>query len=249
MGSMTSNDVKMEKTIAKELETNTCPICYELMLPPINSPILLFPCGHTFCNKCLKDHSKKNGFICPLCRKPIKSQAPNISLQNLICTFTNNKHLLDKVNVDDLYAEENQQNNKNETDEENVEKYEENLKICKLRYKIVNSEKLEVEEKFNRLQKDQQTKKDVLTELERKKESVTRKLEKLQAELVLINDFMEQTHKEETTLEKEMDTTITTLELLNNTLEPIEKEKVKYELFIKGLKSNKNATPTITRKR
>jgi len=71
--------------------------------------------------------------------------------------------------MDDLYAEENQQNNKNETDEENVEKYEENLKICKLRYKIVNSEKLEVEEKFNRLQKDQQTKKDVLTELERKK--------------------------------------------------------------------------------
>jgi len=60
---------------------------------------------------------------------------------------------------------------------------------------------------------------------------------------------MEQTHKEETTLEKEMETTITTLELLNNTLEPIEKEKVKYELFIKGLKSNKNATPTINRKR
>jgi len=38
----------LEKTISKEIETNTCPICYDLMVPPRNSPILLFPCGHTF---------------------------------------------------------------------------------------------------------------------------------------------------------------------------------------------------------
>lgn len=53
---------QIEKVLTKEIESNTCPvnftinlillfnqICYELMVPPTNSPILLFPCGHTFC--------------------------------------------------------------------------------------------------------------------------------------------------------------------------------------------------------
>lgn len=43
----------MEKTIAEEVENNTCAICYELMVPPHYSPILLFPCGHSFCKTCV----------------------------------------------------------------------------------------------------------------------------------------------------------------------------------------------------
>lgn len=31
-----------------ELQTHQCPVCYELMQPPMREPILLFPCGHTF---------------------------------------------------------------------------------------------------------------------------------------------------------------------------------------------------------
>jgi len=51
--------MKMEKTIAKEIESNTCPICYELMIPPNYSPILLFPCGHTFCKACVMHQGTK----------------------------------------------------------------------------------------------------------------------------------------------------------------------------------------------
>lgn len=45
----TQQQIKLEQTISKEVESNTCPICFELMVPPNYSPILLFPCGHTFC--------------------------------------------------------------------------------------------------------------------------------------------------------------------------------------------------------
>ena len=37
----------------QEIASHTCPICYELMVPPDHSPMLLFPCGHSFCAACL----------------------------------------------------------------------------------------------------------------------------------------------------------------------------------------------------
>lgn len=40
----------LEGHLVKELESHTCPICYELMVPPGHGPVLLFPCGHSFCS-------------------------------------------------------------------------------------------------------------------------------------------------------------------------------------------------------
>lgn len=91
-------NMKMEKTISKEIETNTCSICYELMVPPTYSPIILFPCGHTLCKACVYRGTKNPLPKCPMCRNKVQSSAVNISLQNLICVFTNNKHLIDKYN-------------------------------------------------------------------------------------------------------------------------------------------------------
>lgn len=78
----TQQQIKLEQTISKEVESNTCPICFELMVPPNYSPILLFPCGHTFCKNCCFE---KNGKVrkidkCPICRCKIQSHALNISL-------------------------------------------------------------------------------------------------------------------------------------------------------------------------
>lgn len=36
---------QIEGSLSQEIESHTCPICYELMVPPKNAPILLFPCG------------------------------------------------------------------------------------------------------------------------------------------------------------------------------------------------------------
>ena len=36
---------QIEGSLVQEMESHTCPVCYELMVPPRNAPILLFPCG------------------------------------------------------------------------------------------------------------------------------------------------------------------------------------------------------------
>eukprot|EP00798_Chlamydomonas_sp_ICE-L_P016383 gene16383-22584_t len=87
------HNAMMDDYLAKELETqNTCPICYDLMVPPDHAPQLLFPCGHTFCSTCIATHMDKLKKIhCPVCRKQIESRAPNYSLQQLILNFVNKK--------------------------------------------------------------------------------------------------------------------------------------------------------------
>ena len=70
--------------------SNTCPICFELFLPPSNQPFILFPCGHTFCKVCINSYAKLKK-KCPFCRTPFQSMAPNISLQNLILSANEKK--------------------------------------------------------------------------------------------------------------------------------------------------------------
>jgi len=47
---------RLEGFLATEIESHTCPICYELMRAPTHSPMILFPCGHSFCALCLQTH-------------------------------------------------------------------------------------------------------------------------------------------------------------------------------------------------
>lgn len=85
----------MEAFLAQEIESHTCPICYELMLAPKRAPCLLFPCGHTFCSSCLQRSTQQTSTqsrhvptsLCPYCREPVEKQAVNVALQQLICAF------------------------------------------------------------------------------------------------------------------------------------------------------------------
>lgn len=78
--------VSMENYLHGELQTHQCKICYELMMPPLYTPTLLFPCGHTFCSSCVDKNSSKSkrGARCPYCRSFIESKAVNHSLKDLI---------------------------------------------------------------------------------------------------------------------------------------------------------------------
>jgi RING-type zinc-finger len=88
-------EAQLGKTFANEMESNVCPICLELMIPPTNKPMLLFPCGHTFCNVCLAQNEKATRQKkCSLCKKVYSHSAVNIALQNLICLFTDNRQLI-----------------------------------------------------------------------------------------------------------------------------------------------------------
>lgn len=71
--SISSNEVrdsvssKMDSYLSAELSTHTCKICFELMTSPNHTPVLLFPCGHTFCKQCIDQVTRTNKG-CPYCR-------------------------------------------------------------------------------------------------------------------------------------------------------------------------------------
>ena len=66
------------------VDTHKCPICLEVMLHPTYSPLMLVPCGHTFCSRCLGQYMKAGAPICPLCRAPVDASAPNHTLRAMI---------------------------------------------------------------------------------------------------------------------------------------------------------------------
>lgn len=63
----------LETFLIKEIESHTCPICYELMVAPDHAPMLLFPCGHTFCSSCITSSANQKN-TCPFCREQISSK-------------------------------------------------------------------------------------------------------------------------------------------------------------------------------
>ena len=81
---------RVERHLMGEMASQTCPICMELMLSP-RTPMLLFPCGHTFCTQCIESSMSAKGGAgrnkCPYCRATIESKAPNITLQHLVRSF------------------------------------------------------------------------------------------------------------------------------------------------------------------
>jgi DNA-binding transcriptional MerR regulator len=71
---------RIDDFVTSELSSFLCPICFEIMAPPSRLPMLLFPCGHTFCQSCLDQHFQKRSTTgkerekipsnktCPYCR-------------------------------------------------------------------------------------------------------------------------------------------------------------------------------------
>lgn len=84
----------IERFITSETEAHSCPICYDIMVPPNNKPMLLVPCGHTFCETCVRTQTKVKK-KCPYCRKPFASIAPNLNLQQVISTLLDRKQKFD----------------------------------------------------------------------------------------------------------------------------------------------------------
>uniref|UniRef100_A0A7S2MF07 RING-type domain-containing protein n=1 Tax=Haptolina brevifila TaxID=156173 RepID=A0A7S2MF07_9EUKA len=91
---------QVESLIERHISSHTCPICYELMAGKEHQPTLLFPCGHTFCAACLRMHLEKlDRKTCPYCRETVSSQAPNISLAQVIDGFVERQQSVSRGEV------------------------------------------------------------------------------------------------------------------------------------------------------
>mmetsp|Transcript_12740 Transcript_12740/g.14631 ORF Transcript_12740/g.14631 Transcript_12740/m.14631 type:complete len:210 (+) Transcript_12740:97-726(+) len=209
------------------------------MLPPSRSPILLFPCGHTFCRACILHHTKTNNNKCPVCRKNIQSQALNLSLQNMICVYTNNKHLIDKYKDFDPNEPEIPKDKEAQSEQEMLSKYQKDLQICEMRYRILKEERLETQKARDEIRRDLASKQTVRLELEDQKKNALDRLEKIKNELKLIQSFLDRTEEEEIELEKKKNEMTAKLELIDGTLEPVEQERSKYQLIISSIRNGK----------
>jgi hypothetical protein len=63
------------------LDGSECPICYRLMNNFDMKPMVLSPCGHTFCKNCLDQLYLKR---CSICRLTYTNCIPNRSLMEMI---------------------------------------------------------------------------------------------------------------------------------------------------------------------
>lgn len=101
---------RIDGYLQSELSSHTCKICFEIMTSPGHTPILLFPCGHTFCTVCVAAHTGSSSTSitslssggnkgCPYCRTPITSKAINQSLKELIDQFASKKKMLESGNL------------------------------------------------------------------------------------------------------------------------------------------------------
>jgi len=91
---------RVERLLERHLEAHTCGICLELMSGKERRPTLLFPCGHTFCAACLhRLLEQTDRRSCPHCRQKIASQAPNVSLQQVIDAYVERQRSMEQDRV------------------------------------------------------------------------------------------------------------------------------------------------------
>lgn len=85
-------EVMNDDPVAVAPDEYVCPICYEEMADHEHRPMILFPCGHSLCEDCLKRYMASGAHHkCPVCNTPFKSSAVNYALGNAIRNRANEK--------------------------------------------------------------------------------------------------------------------------------------------------------------
>lgn len=68
------------------IASHFCPLCEKMMTGPRHTPMAAIPCGHTYCQTCLRDCKK-----CPTCQTVVRSTAVNTVMQGIITDFKEQK--------------------------------------------------------------------------------------------------------------------------------------------------------------
>ena len=222
-------EAQFGKTLATEMESNVCPICMDLMIPPKNKPMLLFPCGHTFCSHCLAIAEKTSGKKkCSLCKNTYSHCAVNIALQNLICIFTDNKQLLE--------AEAADKKNAAQVEDEQEAFYQEKLAQLTARLNLLSESSREsarairhAEEEVHSSRAAEKIMLRELVEAEDELEIAMRKVDLVKSELATIRERQE---KSEARLLDERER----LALVTETLQGLQEERVKVAILLNAQK-------------
>jgi len=193
---------EIEETLHDQVMSNTCPICYELFLPPDHQPFILFPCGHTFCKICIDQYAKLKK-KCPFCRAVFNSMAPNISLQNLILSANEKRDevVLKLKNKQEQMLQTRQfasgdsvprPTSSSYSDSDKAEEYIENYRMLDIRTTVLHEEHQAAIDQHQGLKEQLAAKRETVSTLKHEREDCLARLRKVQKELQLIEEFERQ---------------------------------------------------------
>jgi hypothetical protein len=235
----------LEGFLAQEIEQHCCPICLELMAPPSNAPVLLFPCGHTFCASCVKAQSRTaHHDKCACCRAKITSTAPNISLQNIIENFLKKRSEMTQQQRNQHHppASSSQSNTDSSATHEfgsgidaNAEKYYRDYRAFSIRCEVLRNEMEELLTESEALKSKRRSGRVVLGQLATDKKRLEAEIQRMQMELQLTVEHMHEQEARLTVAEEEWKTNDKRLQVVESTLQGVVQQKDKCKLLVRGL--------------
>ncbi|GMH97616.1 hypothetical protein TrST_g10672 [Triparma strigata] len=240
--------VSMENYLHGELQTHQCKICFELMMPPLYTPTLLFPCGHTFCTSCVDKNASKSKSHpkCPYCRSPIESSAVNHSLKDLIERFAKQKGAFAKneaKHIGEVFGTNNEGKVVEEKEAKDTggggfaadkNKYVGEYRSCSMRYNILNNELADSKETLSTVISRKVAVKNAKSMLESEKKGVEEKMRVLEAELKLINKCLDEQGQKQAGVEDEEAEIIQQIRLVEKTMDGLGTEMEKARMLAEG---------------
>jgi len=244
-----SENKQIDQFIEGELECHTCAVCYEVMEAPDKVPILLFPCGHTFCKPCLDTHiAKSRTSTCPLCRAKIQSQAVNFSLQHLITSLASKQKQVHQQQQQQQQLQQQQlqtaflmggARNCQSLSEAlsgphgpQVQHYLQQYRMFSMRCQVLGNRAQDLEQALVDQANDAKAARLVVDHLKQEEGKVQIRIRELEAELSLLKQHISQQQHKADSLAQTRSTTITTLEQVRLTLTPLEQERDKSRLLL-----------------
>eukprot|EP00743_Colponemidia_sp_Colp-15_P007347 GILK01007932.1.p1 GENE.GILK01007932.1~~GILK01007932.1.p1 ORF type:complete len:342 (-),score=64.95 GILK01007932.1:55-1056(-) len=230
-------DAQVSKLLTNELESHTCPVCLEIMMPPDYSPIMLFPCGHTFCTNCVSGVQKKaTKKQCPLCRTAITTSAPNVSLQQIIESFSSQREFYRKNEK----AKEKPQNGMQaplvqidpSKPSETALQYVREFRMLDMRCRVLSNEYEDTKESLRALESRSVAASVGLTQLLQEEQDVVTRLEQIQLELKLVRNHIAEQQRKVNETNEQLDRSRAQLTLIESTIAPLERDREKAKLMV-----------------
>jgi hypothetical protein len=225
---------QLDRYMSNELSTHSCSICYELMLPPKRAPVLLFPCGHTFCKECIEMHQKAKNATCPTCRAVIESKAANISLQQLIERYASMRGSDTDSNFSKRIGRVNRQR-EGETDAEQAQRHLQTMKSLQMRCKVLNDQLVSSRRTVGEVEKKERANTIAMKMLLEEEEETVERLRLLQEELKLVREHLAKQQQKADALQLERERAHEQAGLIEGTIGNLESELDKSRLLVEGL--------------
>ncbi|KAK9829094.1 hypothetical protein WJX72_003861 [[Myrmecia] bisecta] len=254
---------KLEGYLAKEIESQAiCPICLDEMVPPKRAPVLLFPCGHSFCSVCISSHMQQHGKShCPCCRMKIECKASNISLQQLIQGFVTRR---DKVRKGaqrqhvqshleytkprpasptfDLRGESDECVDPEAEGDDDESRLQRERETLTMRCRVLKNELLDVQAEEAAADAQLYTTMAGLQELHEQEATVNSKLQRVQAELAAVQAEMQAQQGQLEEVNQQRQSAAARAALIQQILAPLQKEVDKVDVLLSAMSGGNMAS-------